>query len=448
MEHYQGIVVGAGTAGIAAARRMRAEGWRVAVVDNKPFGGTCALHGCTPKKMLHGVTEALDHFWRMKGNGLEGEVSVNWVDMIKFKRSYVDPIPANTQALFDSLGIDTYRGDMKFTGENSIDVAGVALGFDKLLMATGAEAARLPIDGFEHLATNVEFLSMARLPNHIVFMGGGYIAAEFSHIAARAGAKVTIIQSGPRLLPPFEPELVEMITPKFTELGIRVHYNARLNAVKKTDNGFQAVIGPKDGAEFTIDADLVVHAAGRGPITRGFDLDAGNVALDGRFFAFNADLQSTSNPRVYFAGDAAQAGFPLTPVSMYDGAVIGAIMVGDRSQIPNHAAVASAVYTIPPIASVGMSEAQARETCAEIKVNFAVADGYYTAKQANEPIYGFKTIVDANSDLILGAHLIGPRVDEVINVFALAMRHGLTASQVRDTIYSFPTTASDLPYML
>ena len=186
------VIIGSGTAAMVAAFRVRAARWTVAIVDEKPFGGTCALRGCDPKKMLIPGAEVIDGARRMQGHGVAGQASIDWRELIRFKRTFTDPVPEKHQQRYDDKGIVTFHGRACFTGPNSLLINGSEIQARHILIASGAEPVRLGIPGEEHLIDNEGFLAMERLPRRILLVGGGYIAAEFSHIAARAGAKVTI----------------------------------------------------------------------------------------------------------------------------------------------------------------------------------------------------------------------------------------------------------------
>ncbi|MDD5205277.1 MAG: FAD-dependent oxidoreductase, partial [Desulfobacterales bacterium] len=192
-KRYNLVIIGTGTAASVTAMRLRAAGRSVAVIDFRPFGGTCALRGCDPKKVLVGGAAAADHARRMDGKGISGAISIDWPALIAFKRGFTDPVPKTRERHFADEGIDTYHGIARFTGHNTLEVEGVSLEADHILIASGAEPIKLGIPGEEHLITNQEFLSLEPLPRRIVLVGGGYIASEFSHIAARAGSQVTIL---------------------------------------------------------------------------------------------------------------------------------------------------------------------------------------------------------------------------------------------------------------
>lgn len=440
-------IIGTGTAAMVAAMRVRDAGWNVAVIDEKPYGGTCALRGCDPKKMLIAGTEVIDGERRMSGHGVTGSVGIEWPALISFKRTFTDPVPAKNEARYADKGIATYHGSARFTGPNSLSVEGTKLESRFILIASGAEAMPLGILGEEHLLTNEDFLAMETLPRHIVLVGGGYIAAEFSHIAARAGAQVTVLQRGPRMLPQFEPELVGWLMDAFTAAAIDVRTETTVTGIEKREGGF-LVHAAANGGNVAFDADAVVHAAGRVPALDRLNLQAGGVTAKRGRLALNEYLQSVSNPAVYAAGDAAHVGPPLTPVSSHDAKVVAANLIDGNSHKPDYRGVPSVAFTLPPIASVGMSEAEARAAGLKFRLKCERTSDWFTARRLAEKVYGYKTLVEDSTGRIIGAHLVGPHVDEVINIFGLAVRHGLTAEDLKSTLFGYPTGASDIGYML
>lgn len=441
------VVIGTGTAAMVAAARVREAGWSVAVIDEKPFGGTCALRGCDPKKMLVAATEAIDAQRRMRRHGVDGEVRIDWPELMSFKRSFTDPVPQKHEQRYRDKGIDTFRGAAKFTGPNSIMVNQAELRGRHILIATGAEPVRLGIPGEEHLIDNEAFLAMPSLPRRIVLVGGGYIAAEFSQIAARSGAHVTILQRGPRMLPQFEPELVGWLMESFDALGIEVRTNTVVTGIEVRGDGF-VVLGQSNGEAVSVAADLVVHAAGRVPALQRLNLAAANIATEGGRIKLNEYLQSASNPSVYAAGDAARTGPPLTPVSSHDAKVVAANLLEGNHRKPDYRGVPSVAFTLPPIAAVGMGEEEARNSGLRYRVKSERTSDWYTARRLAERVYGYKTLVEEETGRLLGAHLVGPHADDVINLFGLAIRHGLTAVDLKDTIFAYPTGASDVGYMV
>jgi glutathione reductase (NADPH) len=444
---YDLVVVGTGAAALGSVTAVRNAGWSVAVVDFRSYGGTCALRGCDPKKMLVTGAETVDLVRRMQSNGVAGETHIDWPALMAFKRRYTDPIPAGTEEYLRKAGIDTLHGHARFVASNCMEVDGSAIEGRHFLLASGAEPVNLDIPGEQHVVTSEEFLGLEQLPHRILLVGGGYIAAEFSHIAARAGAKVTILQRAERMLTHFDPDLVDLLMETFRTIGIDVRTHTTVEAVEKTDNGF-SVRASERGKSAQFEADLVVHAAGRKPDLRALNLGAANVTVKDGKLELNEYLQSVSNLAVYAAGDAAQKGPPLTPVSSHDAEVVTENLLHGSRRKPDYTGVPSVAFTIPPIAAVGMTDAEARKHGVQFRTNYKRVPDWYTAVRVAEPVYGFKTLVEEKTARILGAHLVGPHVDEVINVLALAIRNGLTAEDLKNAIFAYPTGASDISSML
>lgn len=441
------IIIGTGMAAQAAATAVRKADWSVAIVDEKPFGGTCPLRGCDPKKMLIAGAEVIDAARRMRGKGVKGAVQIDWKELIAFKRSFTDPIPAKTEQRFSQNGIATFHGPARFTGPGSLTVDGTEVQGRHFLIASGAHPAKLGIPGEEHLIDNEAFLALESIPRRIALVGGGYIAAEFSHIAARAGATVTVLQRADRMLTGFEPELVGWLMDSFRALGVDVRTETTVKGIQVSGNSFIIEVDGEQGAD-RLEADLVVHAAGRAPALQELDLTAAGIEVERGRIKLNEFLQSVSNPAVYTVGDAAQVGPPLTPVATRDGKIAAANLTKGNHARPDYSGVPSVAFTLPPIARVGMSEAEARASGRKYRVKSERTSSWYTARRVAEPVYGYKTIVEEETGRILGAHLVGPHADEVINLFGLAIRHGLTADNLKSTMFAYPTGASDIGYML
>jgi glutathione reductase (NADPH) len=249
------------------------------------------------------------------------------------------------------------------------------------------------------------------------------------------------------MLPAFDATLVDWLMERSRALGIDVQVNARVEAVRKSPGGF-TVHASRDGTALAFEGDLVVHAAGRVPELEPLNLESAGVATEKGRLKLNDYLQSVSNPAVYAAGDSASKGPPLTPVAAHDAKVVASNLLEGNRHRPDYTGVPSVAFTIPPLASVGLTERQAREQQLRFRVNAEKVPDWYTARRVAEPLYGYKVLIEEETDRILGASLIGPHADEVINVFALAIRNGLGASRLKDGIFAYPTAASDIGYML
>jgi glutathione reductase (NADPH) len=447
MDAYDLLIIGTGTAAQVAAAGVRKAGRTVAVIDHRPFGGTCALRGCDPKKMLISGAEAIDVARRMHGHGVSGEFRIAWNELIVFKRSFTDPVPRRREEAFAAQGIAAFHGLARFTGPDTVAVEGRALKGRHILIASGARPVPLTFPGAAHAITSDAFLALDHLPQRLAMVGGGYIAAEFAHIAARAGANVTVLQRGAQMLPHFDPDLVGWLMEKFKEVGVEVRMGNTVTAIERAGDAYRVHMTTPAG-NAAADADLVVHAAGRAPDIGNLNVSAANVAVANGRLVVNEYLQSVSNPLVYAAGDAVAKGPPLTPVSSHDGKVVAVNILHGNRQRPDYRGVPSVAFTLPPIAAVGLSEAAGRAQGLKLRVKAAKVPGWFTARRVAETVYGYKTLVDEDSGRILGAHIVGPHADEVVNLFGLAIRHGLTANDLKSTMFAYPTGASDIGYML
>jgi len=442
------IVIGTGEAGAPVALRCRTAGWRVAVVDCRPFGGTCGQRGCDPKKVLVGSAQAVDLTRRLQGKGLTNDTQIDWPALIRFKRTFTDPFPAAREGSFLKAGIETIHGTARFVSQTSIQVGDDVLEAKYIVVATGAWPAALNIPGEEQLTHSDQFMDLNELPKRIVFVGGGYIAFEFAHVAARAGSAVTILHQGQRPLERFDPDLVARLLVRTRALGIDVRTKTRVVGVERS-GGHLIVTASTDAKEERVEADLAVHAAGRAPDLGDLDLGAAGVVSSRRGVTVNEYLQSVSNPAVYAAGDAANGGgLPDTPVSAYEGKLVGENLLNGNKRVANFLGVASVVYTIPSLGRVGLTAEEAQQQGLDFRVNQGDTSSWYSARRVAEPTSGYKVLIENGSNIILGAHLMGPEADELTNVFALAIRARLPVGVLKETLFVYPTQASNIQYML
>ncbi len=443
------VAIGTGSAASAVASRCRAAGWQVAIVDSRPFGGTCALRGCDPKKVLVGAAEVIDWARRMNGKGVHtDQLRIEWQELMHFKRSFTDPVPKRREEGLAKASIAAFHGRARFVGPNAVQVGEDLLEGRYVVIATGQRPADLKIPGTEHLTTSDQFLELDELPKRILFIGGGYIAFEFAHVAARAGAQVTIVHRGPRPLPLFDPDLVDQVVESTREFGVDVQVGTEVVGVEKS-SGRLIVRTVASGQQCTFETDMVVHAAGRVPEIDDLNLDAAGVKWNKQGVAVNEFLQSVSNSAVYAAGDAAASGGPpLTPVAGYEGVIVAANLLKGNHQKPSYLGIPTVVFTIPPLAAVGLSESEAGKRGLKFRVKKEVTAGWYASRRVGETHSGFKVLVEEGTDHILGAHLLGAQAEEVINLFAVAMRSGMRASDLKHMPYAYPTHGSNIPYML
>jgi len=442
------IVIGTGASSSTAAGKCAAAGWKVAQIDELPFGGTCALRGCDPKKVLVGAADLMDWNRRMQGSGVQSNASIDWQELMQFKRGFIDSVPEYREQGMKDAGITPFHGHARFIDEETIRINDQEITGKKFLIAAGAKPAQLPIEGFEHLKTSTDFLELDTLPEKIVFVGGGYISFEFAFVAALAGTKVHIIHRGEHPLKGFDPDLVDLLMQKAEELGIEIHLNAEVKKISQNGNGYE-VQSSRNDEQISITGDLVVHGAGRVPNIDGLDLANGGVERSKPGIVVNEYLQSRSNPRVYSAGDAAATdGKPLTPVAGYESRIVTNNILEGNHNKANYPSQPTVVFTIPPLASVGLSEAEAKSEGIEVDVHQGQMDSWYTYRRINESYAAYKTIFNKENGKLLGAHLLGTKSEEIINLYAMAINQGLTASDLKEMIYSYPTHSSDIKYMV
>ncbi|MCG6155871.1 dihydrolipoyl dehydrogenase family protein [Rubinisphaera margarita] len=448
-DRFDLVILGSGPAATRVATRCAKANWQLAVIDIRPIGGTCALRGCVPKKVLVRAAELVDRAQRMSGYGTNlKNTQIEWNDLIEFKRTFTDPVTPNKRESFDELGIEVIQGRPHFTSRTTLEVDGRTIEAEKILLATGAAPVSLPFDGAELMITSDDFLELDQLPERIVFVGGGYVSFEFAHVAARAGAKVTILERS-QPLEKFDSELVDVLIERSRQVGIEVRKQTEVESINRKSNGGLIVTSSSDGGTSSIDADLVVHGAGRAPQVEGLGLENAGVRFSKKGVEVNEFLQSTSNEAVYAAGDVVATSLPpLTPVANYHGKTVAKNLLEGNVARTTDLSVPSAVYTIPALAAVGITSAEANQQGLDFEVRKGDWSQFSSMKKIRAGHAMYKILVDKNTDLILGAHLLGPEAFEVINIFTVAMAAGMTTKELKSVLFAFPSLTADVSSMV
>jgi glutathione reductase (NADPH) len=403
-----------------------------------------------PKKVLVGAAEVIDWNRRMQDKGVrQQQARIEWPELVRFKRSIISGVPKNREEGFSNSGIATFHGRARFVGDAAVQVGDDVLQATNVVIAAGARPADLNIPGQEHALTSEQFLELENLADRILFIGGGYISFEFAHVVTRAGVRATILHRGERPLDRFEPELVSRLVAKTRELGVEVHLRTEVRRIVAGSAGFK-VQALSEGTEREFEAGLVVHGAGRVPEIDDIRLAEAGIEWDPLLgVRVNEYLQSISNSAVYAAGDAAATeGPPLTPVSTYEGQIVADNLLNGNYRKPNYDGMPSLVFTVPPLASVGLQERTARDLGFSPRVNHEDTSNWYSSRRVAERYSGFETLIDEPTGRILGAHLLGPDAGETINIFALAIRKRLTSADLKDVVFAYRTLGSDVKYMI
>ncbi|MCS3446093.1 MULTISPECIES: dihydrolipoyl dehydrogenase family protein [Bradyrhizobium] len=448
MEQFDVVILGGGNAGIGVTGPVRRAGMSVAMIEGDLLGGTCPNRGCTPKKVLVAAGHALHEIERASVHGITvDKPKLDWAALIDREKDLIKDIPANLARSMAHRNVEVIRGYGAFAGPNAIRVGGRLLEAKHIVIATGSKPRPLPIPGSAHMITSDDMLSERTLPGSVVFVGGGVISLEFGHVYARAGAEVTILEALPQLLPSLDSDAVAQLRADSERIGIRIKTGVSVKRVEQADGPLRVVF-VHDGVEQTVLADRVVNGAGRIANVDGVDLPAGQVAHDNGRINIDNYLRSTSNALVHVCGDAVPISPQLSPIATYEGDIVGRNIVDGPVHSPDYASMATSVYTVPALASVGLAEAVARRNGLAVDVHVNDMHDWFSARTYAETIAWSKIIVERTSDRIIGAHFVGHAGQELINLFGLAMRFGITARQIREQVYAYPTFTSDIKNML
>jgi glutathione reductase (NADPH) len=444
---YDVVILGGGNAGFGASSLLAEAGKSIAFIEEADFGGTCPNRGCTPKKVLVAAAASLDAISKASAHGISvGEAKLDWAALIDRKDDMIGFIPGAMTGVAEKRG-DIYRGHARFTGTNTIAVGEDTLEADHIIIATGSKPRPLPLPGAELMITSDDVLSDRVQPSEVVFVGGGVIALEFSHVYARAGTKVTILEVMPQLLPRLDTDAVAQLQAETERLGVTVHTGVKVSEIRE-ENGRRAIVFNKDGETITLSADQVINGAGRMANVDDLDLDKAGIAHDGIRIDIHDHLQSTSNPAIWVAGDALVHTAQLSPFATYEGQVVARNILGDATEAPSYFGVPSSVYTVPSFASVGLTETQAKDKIPTLRVAINDMTGWFSGKSYAESLAWSKVLIDEDSDQIVGAHLIGHHADDLVHLFAFAMTHKISVTALKSTIYAFPSFTSDIKNLL
>ena len=444
---FDTIVVGSGTSAYFAVQGLLQNNpeHKIAMIDERPFGGTCALRGCQPKKYLVSNAEAIAMVRNLTQKGLEGETRTNWESLQQLKNEFLDGRSEAEIKSWRKKGVTTFLGSARMISKNEIAVNDHILKSDIIVLATGSVPKPVTIDGSEFIRDSEYFLDMPSLPDRVIFIGGGYISFEFAHVAARAGAKeVIILVRSSQALKHVDQEVIKVAIEASEAAGIRILFDTKPIKVTKRHKDYFLYTSSGDIYE----TDLIIGATGRIPNLSVLAGGKGQVEISTRGVIVNQYLQSVSNTSVYAIGDCAATPYMLAPVADKEGQTIVDNILYGNSKTIDYRAVPSAIFTTPGIGSVGMTEAEAKKSDIDFRVKFGRTNRWPSSKRIGEEHGAYKVLIDNSTDLILGAHLVRHNAEEVINFFGLAMKFKIKASELADYMWAYPTYSSDTKYMV
>lgn len=447
-QKFDVVIIGGGNAGMGVTTPTRNAGLSVALLEPDLMGGTCPNRGCTPKKFLVAAAHALDEIERAANHKISvGKPTLDWSALIAREKSFIKDLPARMETAMTNRGVTLIREFGRFVEPNAISAGNDVLEAKQIVVATGSRTRTLPIPGAELMITSDEVLTEETQPRDVAFIGGGVIAFEFSHVYQRAGTKVTILEVASNFLSNFDEDAVAQVLAEGARIGIDARANVKVVGIERAGARLRVVF-EEGGKEQSVEVDRVVNGAGRVADLDGLDLEAGGVDIDRGRIKTDAHLHSTSNPGAWACGDALAGKPQLSPIATYEGSIVGNNIAGLTVRSPDYAAIPSCVFTVPTLATVGLSEAEARANGLDIRVETNDMTSWLSAQTYAETAAWAKVIVDKSNDHIVGVHLVGHGGEELIHLFAMAIRHKITTAEMKGAIYAFPTFAADIRSML
>ncbi len=440
---YDLFTIGIGSGGVRASRVAAAHGARVAAAEEYRVGGTCVIRGCVPKKMLvYGAHFAEDLEDAQNFGWDVGEPKFDWIRLRDSVQKDIDRLEGLYGETLDNHDVTVFRERAEITGDHEVTLAsGKVVTAKYILVATGAQPLVPEFKGNQHCITSNEAFHLDEIPNRVLIAGGGYIANEFAGIFNQFGSKVTIVNRSDVILRGYDESLRDRLLQISLTKGIEFCFNAEFEYVEKQDDGTLLVkLTGHDEREF----DLVMVATGRSPNTKGLGLDKVGVELGSKGEIKVDDFSKSNVDYIYAVGDVTDR-VQLTPVAIREGQAFADSLFGDvEPYAVDHSCIASAVFSHPPIASVGMTEGEARNALGSIKVyqsDFRPMK-HVVAGRSERGLY--KMVVDAANDRVVGIHMIAPEAPEIMQAAAVAVKAGLTKADWDATTAIHPTMAEEL----
>ncbi len=445
---YDLFVIGAGSGGVRASRVAAAFGARVAIAEHYRVGGTCVIRGCVPKKLLvyashfhEDFEDAAGYGWTVSGS------SFSWPILIANKNREIARLEGIYSKLLENSKVTVHRGRASLIDTHTVKVGDRQVTADSILVATGGWPNLPKIPGIEHCITSNEAFELAVQPGRVLIVGGGYIAVEFAGIFRGLGSEVTVSYRGDQILRGFDEDVRAHLSREIGKKGIDIELRSNVRGVEKLPDGTLRATILNGQAERTIDCDAVMYATGRRPATKGLGLEEAGVRLDDDGGVVVDEYGRSSVPGIFAVGDVTNR-IALTPVAIREGLGVATTLFGGGAPVRiDHNDVPSAVFSQPPVGTVGMTEAQAIASCDQVEIYQADFRPMKATLSGRDERTMMKLIVDAKSQRVLGAHMVGGDAPEIIQGIGIAVKAGLTKQQFDATVGIHPTAAEELVTM-
>ncbi|WP_420140749.1 glutathione-disulfide reductase [Sphingomonas sp.] len=442
---YDLFVIGAGSGGVRASRVSAAYGAKVAVAEEYRVGGTCVIRGCVPKKLLvYGAHFAEDLADARRFGWQVPECAFDWATLRDHVMAEVDRIETVYGQTLENNKVEVIRERATVTGPHSVALSGGRTVTAKhILIATGATPMVPTFPGSEHGITSNEVFGLPALPKRVVIAGGGYIANEFAGIFHEFGCRVTVVNRGDTILRGYDAQIRDRLLQISMSKGIDFRFNCTFESVEKRDDGTLVI---RTAGDDPIEADMLLFATGRKPLTEGLGLETAGVVIDGNgAIKVDADNRTTCDS-VYAVGDVTNR-IQLTPVAIREGQAFADTVFGNKPRRVDYNNVPAAVFSHPPMAGVGLTESQARERLGSVKVFTSDFRAMKNVLAGRNERALYKMVVHPETDVVLGIHMIGPEAPEILQAAAVAVKAGLTKQAFDDTVALHPSMAEELVLM-
>lgn len=440
------VVIGGGSGGVRAARLAAQRGARVLLAEAAHLGGTCVNAGCIPKKLYSHAAHYRHAFDEARGYGWQVEPPVlDWPRLRRQRAAEIERLRGVYARLLQDAGVQVRQARARLLDAQTVQVGDEVVQARRILLATGAAARRPPVEGAGLALTSEQIFDVDPFPRQLVIVGGGYIGCEFASIFQGLGAQVTLLQRGAHLLPGFDEELTAFLAGELRKKGVVLRFDAHLQRLERTRDGTAVHLE----GDAPLVADAVLLATGRAPNTAGLGLEAagvrvndkGAVEVDGEF--------RTSVPSIHAIGDLVDHR-ALTPVALLQAGALVDRLYGCEHEAPRemrYEDVPSAVFCDPPVAAVGLTEAQGRERHATLRVyRSEFRPLRHTLSGSDERAF-MKLVVDDASDRVLGVHIVAPEAGDIVQGFAVALKAGATKALFDNTVAVHPSVAEELVLM-